>query len=540
MSFHEDERIDRRGPSRLLAAVALLACAATSAAMEVRTESGRVSGTPIENSDVTVFKGIPYAAPPVGELRWQAPRRPARWKGVRKADEFGARCMQSDRLGDIDPLNPKMSEDCLYLNVWTPRRTGKQRLPVMVWIHGGGHTAGAGSEPWYSGKNLARRGVVAVTINYRLDVFGFLAHPELRTRQCDASGNYGLLDTIAALQWIKRNIAAFGGDPDAVTIFGESAGSVSISSLMASPLAGGLFERAIAQSGSAMMPVSSPYALQWLSEAEQDGVAFAKEMGAPSIAQLRQIPADELLEASLRSSATFGRFGVIKGDCVLPEDPRIVYEQGRQVDVPLIAGWTADEGTLFNLQRRFAKDAPDFRDEMRAKFGDRADAVLQLYPANTPEQGQESSDALLGDELVAYPMWRWIELHAQTGKAPVYRYLFDLRPPAPEVSRTPLAAPGVFHSADIPYVLDNFEHRDWPWREEDRRLARIASSYWINFARGGDPNGPSLPDWPVYRAGGNGQVMYLAQETQAGPERHRERHELLREFYESGQPANVE
>lgn len=540
MSFHEDERIDRRRAPRFLTAVALLAYAATAGAMEVRTESGRVSGTPIENADVTVFKGIPYAAPPVGELRWQAPQRPPRWEGVRKADEFGARCMQSDRLGDIDPLNPRMSEDCLYLNIWTPKRTKKERLSVMVWIHGGGHTVGAGSEPWYSGKNLARRGVVAVTINYRLDVFGFLAHPQLRTKQCDASGNYGLLDTIAALQWIKRNIAAFGGDPSAVTIFGESAGSVSISSLMASPLAVGLFERAIAQSGSAMMPVSSPYALRWLREAEQDGVAFAKELGAESIEQLRQIPAEKLLEASLRSHATFGRFGVIKGDCVLPEDPRVVYEQGRQVDVPLMAGWTADEGTLFNLQRRFAKDAPDFRDEMREKFGDKADAVLKLYPADMPEQAQESSDALLGDELVAYPMWRWIELHAQTGKAPVYRYLFDLRPPAPEVSRTPLAAPGVFHSADIPYVLDNLEQRDWPWREEDRRLAHIASSYWINFARSGDPNGPSLPEWPVYQHGGNGQVMYLAKETAAGPERHRARHELLRELYESGQSGNGE
>ncbi len=503
----------------------------------VRTEGGLVSGVPTSTPGVTVYKGIPYAEPPVGELRWQPPRPARPWQGVRDGSQFGPRCVQTDRLGDIDPLNPRMSEDCLYLNVWTPATSPGERLPVMVWIHGGGLTVGAGSEPWYGGERLARRGVVVVTINYRVDALGFLAHPQLRQEgACVTSGNYGFLDQIAALEWVRRNIAAFGGDPDSVTIFGESAGSVSVGTLMASPLARGLFHRAIAQSGSPMMPASSPYAFHSLEAAEQNGMAFARSLGADSAEALRKLPAEDLVRASRASETSGPRFVPTVGDCVLPERAEKLFEQGRQNDVPLIGGWTADEGTLFNLARRFAETPPDFREELRARFGSAFAQVLALYPADTPEQAQASSDALLGDELVAYPTWKLLELQATTGKAPVFRYLFDLRPPAPDVSRTPLAAPGVFHSADIVYALDNLHVRDWPWREEDRRLADLMASYWVQFARTGDPNAPGLPPWPRYEAGGSGSVMYLAAESRAAAERHRERYELLDRLYACATP----
>ncbi len=511
------------------AATAFASPAATESVItRARLDSGVVKGT-VEDG-LGVFKGIPYARAPVGALRWQPPQPPERWRGTREATTFGPRCMQSDRLGDIDPLNPRMSEDCLYLNVWTPARSERERLPVMVWIHGGGFTAGAGSEPWYSGANLARHGVVAVTINYRLDVFGFLAHPGLRAPGCEGSGNFGLMDQIAALEWVQRNIARFGGDPEAVTVFGESAGSVSVSVLMIYPAAKGLFARVIGQSGSMVIPETSPFAFLPAAEAEADGEAFVKSLGVSSVDELRAVPAGRVLEASLASNVPFGRFLPVIDGCVIP-DPVETFARGGQQDVPAIIGWTADEGTLFNLQRRFSEQPPDFTAEIQAQFGAHAGAILQAYPAGSPQEAQASSDALLGDELVAYPAWKWAELHARTARSPTYRYLFALRPPAPQVSRTPLAAPGVFHSADIVYALDNLQVRDWPWRDEDRRLSHIMVSYWINFAKTGDPNGPGLPKWPAYEAGGKGQVMYLSAEPSSGEERYRSRYELLDRIY---------
>ncbi|HEY4041505.1 MAG TPA: carboxylesterase/lipase family protein [Rhodopila sp.] len=517
----------------LIAAAMALAGASPHATADARrVETGIITDAVPDADGVRSFRGIPFAAPPVGALRWRAPQRAMPWQGERSADQFGPKCMQTARLGNIDPLNPRMSEDCLYLNIWTPAKSADDRLPVMVWIYGGSFNVGAGSEPWYNGTNLARKGVIVVTLNYRLDVFGFLAHPELTAEsERHASGNFGLLDQIAALGWVKRNIAAFGGDSGRITIFGESAGSLSVSALMASPLGRGLFQRAIGQSGATLYADKSPFALPPLAKAEQAGMKFAKILSTYSIGELREKPAEVLLEAAAKNPEVprMVRGPIIDG-LVLPANAVKIFAQGQQNDVALLAGSNADEGTLFaaRVQPRATPDS--FTDQVRKVFGDAAASILKVYPAGTPDQATSSFAALLGDQLISYPTWKWTELQATTGKAPTYRYLFALRPPAPTLSLTPLAAPGVFHSAEIPYVFDNLQVRDWPWRPEDRRMARILSSYWTNFARRGDPNGADLPNWPVYR-GPDGTVMRLAAEPDAGSDPGVERYTVLDQFY---------
>jgi para-nitrobenzyl esterase len=502
------------------------------AAEALRVEGGAIAAVQPDAAGIRSFKGIPFAAPPVGELRWRAPQPVKPWEGERSADQFGPRCVQTARLGNIDPLNPRMSEDCLYLNVWTPAKSAGERLPVMVWIYGGSFNVGAGSEPWYNGANLAKKGVIVVTLNYRVDVFGFLAHPELTAEsEHHASGDYGLMDQAAALGWVKRNIAAFGGDPGRVTVFGESAGSLSVSALMASPLGRGLFQHAIGESGAMLYPDKSPYALASLAKAEQAGVQFAAMLSAHSIKDLRAKPAEAVLDAVVKNpTGTVVSRGPIIDGYVLPSNAAEIFAKGQQSDVPLLAGSTADEGTLFAGRVQPPPTPDSYKEQVRKVFGDYADAVLNVYPDTTPEQTKASFAALFGDQLISYPTWLWDELQAKTGKAPTYRYLFDLRPPAPETSLTPLAAPGVFHTAEILYVFDNLQVRDWPWRPEDRRMAETLSSYWVNFAKNGNPNGPGLPDWPTY-AGPRGTVMRLAAQPSAGPDPRLARYEVLNKFY---------
>ena len=510
------------------AAATLFALLPTCRATEpLRADGGLLGDVAADGSGVRVFKGIPYAAPPVGELRWKAPAPVKGWDGVRKADDWGPRCMQGTRLGDIDPLNKHMEEDCLYLNVWTPAKAPNERLPVMVWIHGGSNNVGAGSQPDYDGSHLAKKGVVVVTINYRLDVFGFLAHPALtRESGTNSSGNYALLDQIAALRWVQKNIAAFGGESGLVTVFGESAGAIDISLLMTSPLAKGLFARAIGESGGALTPLPA-FGPKPLQIGEQDGVKFAEALGASSISELRAKPAQELLQAAIKAPITYG-FGVVDGH-VVPEHPAKIYAQGKQHDVPLLVGWNADEGTLFAAR---VAEARPFTDRVRAQFKDQADAVLKLYPpGSTPEQDKRAFAELFGDQIIGYGTWAWAE-HA-SAKSPTFRYYFTRRPPgAPELSINPLAAPGVYHSAELYYVWDNQQIRDWPWEDADRRLAATITAYWVNFARTGNPNGSGLPPWPRYSAGGSGQVMGLGEEIGARAEPRRDRYEFFHAFYQ--------
>lgn len=453
----------------------------------VTVSEGTLRGENGRDPAVRVFRGIPYAAPPIDSLRWRPPQPPTGWEGERDATEFAATCMQvlppegSFYQIEFFPEVEPMSEDCLYLNVWTAAESPSAQLPVMVWIHGGAFIQGSGSMPSFDGEGLAKKDVVVVTINYRLGVFGLLAHPDL-TEEADyaASGNYGILDQIAALQWVQENIAAFGGDPGNVTIFGQSAGAASINVLLASPLARGLFHRAILQSGSAYaFGRSTP-----LPEAEQSGVEFAETAGAASIRELRRLSTDSLLAVS-RSVPT----SVNVDGWLIPEPVDVIMERGNQHDVSILAGSTADEGT--------AIVGPDltasrFRELTRQNYGEDADSYLALYPATSDEQAQESFNASFSNRL-AWGAEKLAEVHTRTGSRDAYLYLLSHEPPGRDQDRY-----GAFHSSDLVYVFSSLHAVDRPWQPADSALAEVVSSYWANFAATGDPNGGDLPPWPAY------------------------------------------
>jgi len=492
------------------------------AADRVRIDAGTVEGTASADAKVRIFKGIPFAAPPVGALRWKAPQPVPSWTGVRQATEFGARCMQGRIFGDMVFRDNGPSEDCLYLNVWTPATSSKARLPVMVWIYGGGFAAGATSEPRQDGENLAKKGVVVVSMNYRLGVFGFFAHPDL-TRESDhhASGNYGLLDQVAALDWVRRNIAAFGGNPRKVTIFGESAGSFAVSALMASPLAQGLLQRAIGESGAFFSTtLDSPT----LARAEEMGSKFADSLGAHSLDELRAKPAQELLDAALKQHEIWFRPDI--DGYFLPETVPAIYAAGRQSHVPLLAGWNADEGGYQGILQNAEPNVQNYTARIRTLFGDKAEALLKLYPAATDAQTKRSAQDLAGDQFIAYSTWKWIEMHAATGKSRVFRYEFDDAPPAP-ASESGAPSHGAYHSAEIEFVFEALASKNLPWRPEDEKLSGLMSSYWANFAKKGNPNGIGLPPWPSYRSQSGYEVMHLSASPLAAPDEHRPRYEFL-------------
>lgn len=523
--------VTRCGFQFWLMGMALVLAGVNVGAAQVRTQAGLVEGITTSGSPVRVFRGIPFAAPPVGELRWQAPRPVSPWQGVRKATGFGARCMQAPVFSDMI-FRDQASEDCLYLNVWTPATSDTARLPVMVWIYGGGFQAGSASEPRQDGERLARKGVVVVSFNYRLGVFGFLSHPELTKESPQrASGNYGLLDQVAALQWVRQNVAAFGGDPANVTIFGESAGSFSVSALMASPLARGLFHRAIGESGAFFTAGSQTLAAAPLAVSEQTGAKFAAELGAGSLAALRSKSAEELLKGA--SGGPMLRFAPNVDGYVLPRDVYRIFLKGAQNRVALLAGWNADEvraGVVLGDQKPTPQS---FADQARARFGEHADALLKAYPASTDEEALESAAALAGDLFIGYATWKWIEMHAATGQSPVYRYSFDRKIPlAPDtkVNGKPATAKdiGARHAGEIEYVFGTLDSvPNVTWQPEDRALSNLMMSYWSNFARSGDPNDPGMPKWPRHDRTGGYQVMHLSDTSKAAPDTRRPRYEVL-------------
>jgi para-nitrobenzyl esterase len=487
----------------------------------ILTDAGLVEGAVSSDSKVHLFKGIPFAAPPVGALRWKAPQPVAKWGGVHKATAFGPRCMQARIYDDMVFRDRGPSEDCLYLNVWTPSTMVQARLPVMVWIYGGGFAAGSASEPRQDGENLAKKGVVVVSFNYRLGVFGFLSHPELsRESGRSASGNYGLLDQVAALEWVRKNIAAFGGDADNVTIFGESAGSFSVSALMASPLAQDLFQKAIGESGAFFSNTLGAPPLALAEEADQK---FADSLGAHSLEALRALPADALLQAAQKPGEI--RFRPIIDGYFLPDYVRSIFASGRQSQIPLLAGWNADEGDFHGIFAGADPTAPNFIARAHAIFGNKADAFLKLYPAGTDDQARRSAQDLAGDQFIAYSTWKWIEMQAATGNSRVFRYEFDDAPPAPKDSTAP--SRGAYHSAEIEFVFEALASKNLPWRPEDEKLSDLMSSYWTNFARTGDPNGPGLPQWPAYNSEGKYEVMHLSASPYSAPDMHRSRYEFL-------------
>lgn len=458
----------------------------------VRVEGGLVSGVSGSDATVRVFKGIPYAAPPVGNMRWRDPQPAKAWEGVLKADHFGPSCMQGppQNFGPYTSeflIAPQpISEDCLYLNIWTAARSASERRPVFFWMHGGGLSAGSGSIPIYDGEALAKKGIVFVNINYRLSVFGFLAHPELSKESGhNSSGNYGHLDQLAALRWVQKNIAAFGGDPNRITIAGQSAGAGSTCALLASPLAKGLVRGAIVESS---LSTASNRQRKNLAEAEQSGVEFAKSKKAASIKELRAMPAADLIkEQDYRGLG----FGTIIDGYLLPSSIAKVLSEGKQSDVPILAGWNVEDGSLTIGD---AVTAEGFREQARKKYGADADAFLKAYASGSDDEAKVSSKYSARDEGAGAQMRIWARLQAKTGKSKIYPYLFSMSSPGNPGE----ANPGAFHTSEIPYAFNNLNKWNRPWKAEHRKLANTMSSYWVNFVATGDPNGKGLPQWPAY------------------------------------------
>jgi para-nitrobenzyl esterase len=486
--------------------------------LSIEVEGGRLALSEPDRRGIRCFEGIPYAAPPVGALRFRAPELVIPWIGIRPTDAFGRNAMQGIVFDDIDPHAVGISEDCLTLNIWTPAgQGGSERLPVMVWIHGGGFAVGSGAEPRYDGGALAARGIIVVTVNYRLNAFGFLAHPELSAESPHgSSGNWGLLDVIAALNWVQRNIAAFGGDARAVTIAGESAGSSAVSILMASPLAKGLFARAIAESGAFF---SGPLRkLEDLAMAEQAGLAFAGKLGAKSADDLRKLKADDILAAA----AGVGFRPIIDGH-LLPEAPAKLIARGLHSDVPLLAGWNKDEGFTFPLPADRA-----YEDVVREIFGARASIVLDAYPSFDAATTAAAARALGGDSRIAHSTWAFIEAQKQCGTADIFRFRFDRAPLTPEgwFGKTPSREAGAFHAGELLYVFGTLDAFPWVIDDADRAIASLTGGWWSNFVKSGNPNGPGLPEWPSCRGTG-GPVMHIDHPPQVKSGTDDARHRVL-------------
>lgn len=530
----------------------------------VKIDTGLLLGVPGKNPAIRVFKGIPYAAPPIGNLRWRAPQPAAAWRDVREASAFDANCMQAPRSApsvvadDVaagratpnyldsasrQPPTSEISEDCLYLNVYTPAKAASDKLPVMVWIPGGGFLGGGpGTSDYHDGEGLASKGLVVVTINYRVGIFGYFAHPELRNEtERQVSGNYGLLDQISALEWVHRNISAFGGDPAKVTIAGQSAGSYSVNYLVATPLTRGLIARAIAQSSGAPFRRSKPGQLQlkdsWyvtpmLEDVERLGVKFADEQKVADIAQLRAVSASDILNAAARSYPFAGYLHPVVDGYVLPSDLVTIFASGKQQDVPTIVGWTSGElKGRFSTVKRFAIPTADTAAQYvaaaRQEFWPLADKFLKAYPVTSDTDVPSAQAALVRDLMYAWNGYSWARLQAKTGQSKVYLYYWDHVSPVGEPFEQNF---GAFHGSDIVYALNNMGAWNLPWRPVDRRLGDVMSSYWVNFAKTGNPNGPGLPHWPNFIQGDE-RSMGFADPIGAIPVPHKKQFDFIDDWY---------
>ncbi len=519
-----------------------LPVAAAPTADRVKIASGVVEGTGPAANGVRAFKGIPFAEPPVGTLRWSAPQPVKKWSGVRETKQFGPRCMQQSLFGDMNFRSNGMGEDCLYLNVWTPAKASTERLPVLVYFFGGGFVAGDGSEPRYDGESMAQEGIVTLTVSYRLGVFGFMAHPELtKESPHHASGNWALLDQHQALQWVRDNIAAFGGDPMSVTIAGESAGSIAVSAQMASPLSRDLIAGAIGESGS-LLATLAPVPL---AQAEEQGTKFASAMGAAGIAALRAIPAAQVLEAAGKPGA--GRFGTTIDGYFLPEQPAAIFAAGKQAHVPLLAGWNSEEQGWRSVLGREEPTRENFEKAVNRLYGANAKAVLEAYAASSDAEVLQAATDLASDRFIAYGTWKWIDVSAKTGGKPVYRYYYARPRPkmTPEMGNataglaggvtrgtgtgTPPPPPrGAVHSAEIEYAMGNLAtNKVYAWTPEDYKVSKTMQAYFANFVKTGNPNGPGLPKWPAAKAGANSEFLRIDVETKAETEQHRARYTTL-------------
>ncbi len=497
---------------------------------ELKLPAGAIRGVPRDPQGVLAFKGIPYAAPPVGELRWRPPQDAAPWKGVKEAQNIGNPCVGAPiPMAVVRKWTRNQSEDGLTLNVWTRAESVDAGLPVLVWIHGGGFEFGASTFFGCEGHRLAAQGAVVVGMNYRLGVFGFLALPEL-DGEGTPSGNYGLQDMIKALQWVRANVSCFGGDPDNVTIFGESAGSHAVGMLMASPLARGLFHKAIGQSGAYWDTYHGSLATK--AEAQAHGRKLKDKLGAASLADLRAVPADRLNASSAWNfllDPMLTAFSPNIDGYVIPESPAAVFERGGQSDVPLLGGWCRDEHAFFMSHALPHGSAPSFRNAAARQFGaDRLAEFLAVYPAANRAQARQSAQLLVGDLLISEQTWEWLGTHRATSKSPVWVYNYQYASPY---------SPRPVHGADLAFVFGSVDESyiasKAPAGAADRELSNRMIRYWVNFARTGDPNGPQLPAWPAYQGAGSA-VMRFASPTASAPEDGTARFRFIQSFRKNG------
>lgn len=477
----------------------------------VQTNNGMLSGESV--SGIRTFLGIPYAQPPVGNLRWKEPQAVKNWEGIRKANHFGPRAMQLPIYSDMQFRSDGVSEDCLYLNIWTSAKSMTDSLPVLVYFYGGGMKAGDGSEYRYDGESMSRKGIISITVNYRLGVFGFLALPELsKESPHHASGNYGLMDQTEALRWVKTNIAAFGGNPNNITIDGESAGSFSVCAQMITPLSKNLFTGAIGESGAVLDFETLPT----LATAEKTGMQFVQSLGNGSLADLRAMPADQVLTATVK--ARIEDFPMDVDGYFFPESPLDIYKSGRVSRVPLLVGWNAQEQDWHAILGEMAPTKTNYINAVKKMYPAAADQILKVYAVNTDADVQDVATDLASDRFIVFGTWRWAEMQSKLN-ATVYRYIFTKPRPG---------STGAVHSAEIEYALGNLSsNRVYSWEPDDYRVSAVMQTYFLNFIKTRNPNGLGVPYWPVYQSWQKDPVMYIGAESHRGPDKGRDRFLLL-------------
>lgn len=465
----------------------------------VQTDAGRVSGVANGDGQVMAFKGIPFAAPPVGELRWKAPQPVKSWTGIRPCTDFSKSPMQAkpDEFGvytrEFLIKDEPLSEDCLYLNVWKGAKSPTEKRAVLVWIYGGGFASGGTNVPIYDGEALAKKGIILVSVNYRVGIYGFFAHPELTAESPNhASGNYGLMDQIAALKWVQKNIAAFGGDPAKVTVAGQSAGAFSVNYLVASPLAKGLFSKAIAESGAAF--ITGPISAIGLASAEKRGTEAASKLGATTLAGLRKLPAEALLKEN--------SFRPIVDGYVVPQPVAATFAANKENVVPVLMGWNADDAFVGQLQSAY-----EYKVGILKRYPGRSAQFLNLYPGGTDAEAAASQVRISRDMTFGVQNFTWANVQSAKGKAPVYLYRFTRKVPATEAFKKY----GAFHTAEVGYVFNNLKFLNRPFEPVDQQIADAISSYWVNFVKTGNPNGSGLPVWPKYDRQNN-RIMVLGEQ----------------------------
>lgn len=477
-------------------------------AIQAKTTNGIIEGNYDTKTGMQFYFGIPFAKPPVGDLRWKAPQPLDNWKGVKITKKFGPRPVQADVFGDMKSRSDGLSEDCLYLNVWTPAKRNTKDLPVLVYFYGGGFVAGDASEPRYDGESMAKKGMVVVTANYRLNIFGFLALPELsKESPYKASGNYGMLDQVAALKWVHENIGAFGGDPKKVTIAGESAGSISVSLLMASPLSKDLIAGAIGESGAAIKPTLPPVPL---AEAEKTGLDFAKKAGYPTLAELRKLSTREVYEI-YNESKRFG-FPLVIDGYFLPATLPEIFNAKKQAKIPLLVGWNSAEIPGMAFMQGQAYTEANFIEKVKKAYPKDYEKVLKLYPHSSEKEVEQSATDLASENFITYSTWKWFDLQRKNSSAPVYRYLFSrIRPPLVDKNATSGLAGGTQkkndqnkmppligapHASEIEYCMGNlYLVDDYAWTEDDYKVSKTMQDFFANFIINGNPNGAKLPQW---------------------------------------------